>query len=128
MVKYFYTDPLEAAYMAKRYRMDILLIDDAHALKPDYFRDWTSIIGELEDCHAIEPDKARDKYYIHSDSLSILEPRVGDLMKQGSGYEIVTKIFDDGRGVVSQSSVFLPPYHIIQRNGIPFFWPKSKNV
>lgn len=131
MAKYYYTDPLAAAWMAKHFGMKIYWISNGYEIQ-DY--GWESIIPMDYDC--VDGRRSEDKYYIHPDSLHLLEPETGDvyevdqsevryidrdgverITKKSSPYADFMRVPSSGR----TNGVFL---RIIQRNGIPFHWPK----
>ncbi len=112
-MRYFYSDALEATYMAQYFQVgfergfeSIYLVDSP----PGRFKDISKeLVGKL---------------YIHPDSLKILEPQEGDLgldinkmpVSYSSGSWISYNYGDDGvKGI-----------KIIQRNGKLFFWPESE--
>jgi hypothetical protein len=66
----FYTDPLAAAWMAKHFGMRLLYPNDNDVLKGELY------YGLLKDAEG-EPD-VFSRLYVHSDSLRLLEPQVGD--------------------------------------------------
>lgn len=99
MTRYFYTDPLAAAWMAKHFQMQI----------GDYTTSEETICfwGFQEGCN---------KFYIYPDSLSILQPQGGDLIEVTIGTEQYTLYYYSGG--------LAPGDKIIQRNGKQFFWPE----
>lgn len=130
--RYFYRDPLAAAWMVKHFGMKI--IDSGiNVFTTDGGIDWFSIdtLVELE-VHP-DADKCTDgKFYIHPESLHILEPLVGDV---GDTPEEGYCIFFEQEGELwvdffGQSRFPWAEYKdmvtlsIIQRNGQPFIWPE----
>lgn len=125
MTRYYYTDPLAAAWMAKHFGMQY-----ATEHKEDRLYDWpTEIRMPLE------------RYVIHPDSLHLLEPMVGDLFvghnglmradetmypKQGGGWEsgVCYRIVDYRNRYLPEA--WGDEKKIIQRNGIPFMWPEKE--
>jgi len=97
-MRYYYEDPLEAAYMAKHYGMK---------LDP-----------EIE--VYIYRDEENFKYYIHPDSLPLLEPMDGDLVTDAVISQIAM--------LKEMRKADLPVGKIIQRAGKAFHWPKKENV
>lgn len=89
MKKYYYTDPLAAAWMAKHFGMKFVYEDEFQE------RNNIGILGE--DNNFNTTISYRNKYFIHPDSLPILEPRDEDFI--------------------------LPADRIIQRSNIAFMWP-----
>lgn len=101
-MKYFYTDPLEAAYMAKHFGVK--------------FHDYDWSFDLIECLEGITHDR---NYVIHPDIYHILEPQVGDLLLWSGHYHVAytedeAKKFKYGK--------------IIQRNGKAFFWPEMDGV
>src|SRR4051794_27664391 len=68
--RYFYTDPLAAAWMAKHFGMIFLAgeYECRHNSDLSCYDSWP------------EPDDP-DKFYIYPESLPLLEPQVGDVCK-----------------------------------------------
>jgi hypothetical protein len=110
--RYFYTDPLAAAWMEKRH---------CFRFSCDVFTTFTPAKDERLLKAVFEP-----YFYIHSDSLHLLEPKPDDLVQwlitDGSG-----KPFK-GFGAVSYYEGYGKIERIIERNGIPFMWPESGGV
>jgi hypothetical protein len=115
--RYFYTDPLAAAWMAKHHEMRFCGIGypmTAPANEKD-------ILGEYSDedgCYQ-EPIGI---FNIHPDSLHLLEPQVGDLAQFGiDNYGMWREVEPQYR-----PNFFGIP--IIQRNGVAFMWPEVENA
>lgn len=107
MTRYFYTCHLSAAFMAKWYGMrysNRLALNYEH-VSGDTVEDWSN----------------QGPYYIHPDSLPLLEPMVGDLiymetpMKREWIHVERHDLQKDLRG-----------YRIIQRQGRAFIWPEQE--
>jgi hypothetical protein len=120
---YFYTDPLAAAWMAKHHGMKCRVED-----KGDTEYQWVDMRNVS--CYFVMEEAA---YYIHPDSLHLLEPKVGDLiLKEGFNDpmlvkdiiagDVLCKIGWDGSIERCTDKGYCK---IIQRNGIPFMWPES---
>jgi hypothetical protein len=77
-IKFFYTDPLAAAWQAKHFEIKIFTTGLDNGVHPKRIRDWD------EDAMSIAEDVARDvatdRYYIHAESMNVLHPRIGDLI------------------------------------------------
>lgn len=65
-MKYYYTDPLAAAYMAREFGVAYVIKD---------FK-W---LDNACTCYNMRRENA-DKYYIHPDDYHIFEPQSGDMM------------------------------------------------
>lgn len=101
--RYFYTNPLAAAWMAKHFGMRFF----CDKFEPFEYEGTDDILQDMG-----EDDKA----CIHPDSLHLLEPMVGDL------------VFNGGRGYYIKQGTCLLRHKVIQRDGKPFFWPESEPV
>ena len=96
-MKYFYTDPLAAAWMAKHFGMEFQYQSDG--ILVNFPSEWLH--------EAIASKTFNDKAYIHPSSLHLLNFQKGDI-------EIDIPI--GIQGAVRRE--------IIQRNGIAFMWPQ----
>lgn len=117
-IRYFYTDALAAAWMSEHHNMKIQStefskLDDKHQGSEIVY--WTS------EC-AIE-----GPYYIHADSIDILDLCVGDLISINNG-ESATLIASEEMlaQVQAMKHQFVCAPIIIQRNGKAFHWPESE--
>lgn len=119
MTRYFYTDPLEAAYMVNHYGMRLVMEKDPDGLN---FLGWG--IGLISDCEDMEDfigllsEKLGERFYIHPDSLHLLEPRHRDLYLNTANSP---EYWFDNCGYKWHKR-----YRIIQRGGKPFFWPDQE--
>jgi hypothetical protein len=116
--KWYYTDPLAAAWMAKHFGMK--------------FTD--SLMAVNIDMSVVTPETAdnlfegNDKFTIHPDSLHLLEPQDGDTEHDGFGWNKGEKQWlyfiedENGQGKLYRKNV--GKTH--QRNGIVFMWPESE--
>lgn len=131
-MRYFYTDPLEAAWMSKRFGMQFNEI-----MGKDGKSNLSKSDGGAFAARYIEnldfPEGQR--YYIHPDSLYLLEPRdddVGIWNQEWSGYAHEGRYTYPVFGKYASrepytAADYRPPMHtIIQRNGIAFMWPESE--
>lgn len=154
--RYFYTDPLAAAWMAKHFGMRLLADDGDDGLVDagarfidcdDTFRElWQHDFSYL------------GKLYIHPDSLALLEPKDGDAVEfdrwhwerqrhedmRNAPYQshfgrvhLFKNTRPDGGDWLQISSAgvgwddnyhgqFALPFKVIQRNGKAFMWPESE--
>lgn len=144
-MKYFYTDPLAAAWMAKHFGMSF---ESPCVAGLDYCRDTGKLIPSKEldtisivkDIFDFEPADGlvtldpQDKYYIHPDSLHLLEPKVRDIAWMGDDVGYLRQgQYTDGSGKHwyiaypdgSGGGTGEEP-RIVQRNNIAFHWPESE--
>jgi hypothetical protein len=111
--RYFYSDPLAAAYMAREHGVNFIQDFSVSVIVDAKFDDTLQIgysggtVSTKSDC---------PPYCIHPDSLPIFEPRKGDVMLQPSGRPFLST----GRKVTTA----VHGNQIIQRDNKPFFWPE----
>lgn len=121
-MRYYYTDPLAAAWMANHFGMKFTIGTDDETLEWKHFANFP--------CHM--PNWA---LYIHSDSLHLLEPQAEDVCEglyTGEGREshLTFTYWDTVENIkMGNLQAILPKRQvrigkIIQRNGIPFMWPE----
>lgn len=110
-MKYFYTDPLAAAFMAKHFGM--IFWTGCEDASPD---DADNIRSALEE-EAITGNPSEGRFHIHSESLHLLEAKIGDLLTGPNGKVAMFYMGD------TNPSSRCP---IIQRDGKPFHWPESE--
>lgn len=128
-MRYFYTDPLAAAWMAKHFGMKF---KDEH-IEVFPVRSWIS----LQDLKGIDVElKEFAKFYLHPDSVKLLEPQHSDVVlcaicgTDGKHlYDDAGFASDDGRVVTDlfyndDKGIKTDDCKIIQRNGIAFHWPE----
>ncbi len=118
-MKYFYTDPLAAAWMAKHFGMLFTPYHDDPPLAWEPSEDWPY----------------RDRYYIYSDSLRLLEPDVGDIVFESAHgtvypYEVTIEGFSQmgyfSKKPLKYNGAYYVNGKIIQRNDIPFMCPQCE--
>lgn len=126
MKHYFYTDPLAAGWMAKHHNIQFE--------RYYFFGIETQLIEEGWYNKAVVGWMGEDKpkFYIHPDSLHLLEPEEGDVgISPLNDWEMAC-LFCDAEWVISTPdnhfTVEVPNIKIIQREGKPFFWPESEEV
>ncbi len=116
MERYYYTDPLAAAWMAKNFGMNFWDADTGITVS-------RYDGGLYDEC----------LFNIHPDSLHLLEPQEDDLgigVDDGAGRIYV--VFNRGRWEWVNSTTYQSApkqfklERIIQRDGKPFHWPKSE--
>lgn len=134
MTRYFYNDPLAAAYMAREFGVQLQYwYSGIKAIYPDRIEIFGEEFREIpQNWHTSLADILgggmhlnHARYYIHPDSLPIFEPRMGDLCE-------FTRYDDDGELIENEFAEYgnvFPigiPDLIIQRDNKPFFWPESE--
>jgi hypothetical protein len=130
MTRYFYTDSLAAAWMAKHFGM-------VFREKPPLDDGWVDPL--MND---------RGRYIICPDSMHLLEPRPGDKVSYSFGVgQHAGEAWDEVKGIIASNDEGYPytgngePYvlvddcdefplsrlkEIFQRDGKPFMWPESE--
>lgn len=119
---YFYSDPLAAAWMAKHFGMqfDIAHTYECYDIGDFVQSDYSFNISEIE-----------RKYYVHLESLTLLEPLAGDILDftdQDSTniYQVSEKRrYYNDIDVNSAVAAINEGGKIIQRNGVVFHWPEK---
>jgi len=143
MKRFFYTDSLAAAWMAKHFGMKF-------GIKHKGVVQW-NCIGKLDEPFGplqrpediLDPISESVPLYIHPDSLHLLEPQVGDLFRFSNKGPIYECVCDVDKHVARIGYIPNPPqwelsqtkqyigdlrFRIIQRNGASFMWPESEEV
>lgn len=112
MTRYFYTDPLAAAWMAKHFGMEFTVTHNGPGCLGKHPLGETPILEH------------RPPFYIHPDSLPLLGPQVGDLAILPADHEHsdATRIMEDNIRWVAEVGA-----KIIQRDGKAFHWPESED-
>lgn len=114
--RFFYTDPLAAAWQAKHHGMKCRVEDNDDAEYP-----WVDM--RTVDCYFVMEEAA---YYIHPDSLQLLKPQVGDL--------VITPGSDPAFIATERYQRFISrfsseeAYRIVERGGVVFMWPESEDA
>lgn len=120
-MKYFYNDPLAAAWMAKHFgmRFNFICEDEGILYRPTNSDFIDSVCGIWERIA-----------YIHPDSLHLLEPHMGDYIIEHAQTHDVFLIDDAGYGksctLLEAQAWIKEGDRIIQRNGMAFMWPESE--
>jgi hypothetical protein len=116
-IRSFYSDPFAAAWMADKFGFRF---GDQRTAYPIPF------------CHdVIDEDRLNGrpaKYYVHAESLHLLEPQDGDVGQDDSGYWYMWNPVVK-RWVAIQVMAEMQPdgeVTIIQRKGIAFMYPKKE--
>lgn len=126
MTEAYYTCPLQAAYMNKEFGVKYgikhygkivwdctgdIMSDDWHPIQ-----EVDEIIGDV---------RMHDEYYIHPDSMSVLEPQQGDVFCTIRPDAVsVEVVMSDIRAEEFKHLIKTQGAKIIQRDNKPFFWPK----
>ena len=114
--KYYYTDPLAAAWMSKHFNINIEWADGT--ISDDYTGD--NIVYYEKHLGTESP------YYIHPDSVHILNPQVGDVIYiklDGGGVGIWETVdAEDSQYSINRGG------KIIQRNNTAFMWPEVEEI
>lgn len=125
-MKYYYSDPLAAAWMAKHFDMWLFLGTYPDDFDSYRFRNWQ----HCQDDWVYRQERlgqAAPRFYIHADSLNLLEPLEGDLVEDGDmEYEVVWRDHQGLRVDTSKGTIMPTGLRIIQRDGKPFFWPECE--
>jgi hypothetical protein len=130
MKRYFYTDPLAAAWMRKHFDMTILVAASTKTLgsKGVAFCFVENLAQDFDyrNCNVHELAEKGTKFIVCSTSHHLLEPQVGDLC-------MCRVHLDDPASEVAPFTIHVPHtkhdvVSIIQRNGIPFIWPESEEA
>lgn len=124
-MRYYYTDTLAAAWMAKHFRMKFQKTD----LSEFCFGDAQDILDDLIN-HEDGNFYGDGGYYIHPESLSLLDVKSGDIIESVSvsGFCTFGAAINDGDA--SASAIAVPKdssTRIIRRVGIAFMWPEVEN-
>jgi hypothetical protein len=125
--RYFYADPLAAAWMARHFGMRFL-----H--HPSGVLEEVEVMGRT--CNYVRVP-LWPKFHLHPDSLPVLEPREGDVVSKspvvyGAAAVIVSQIWTHESGqkwiVFSDGwqSEFPGITSILKRDGILFHWPECE--
>jgi len=120
-MKYYYTDPLIAAYMMRAFNVGIGT-PNYHNPEKRRKQSYASLCN-----HAI--NNTEDKYYVHPDSYSIFKPIEGDCVYHldfgyGSIHEFEVECGEPYTIGMDSEAHFLTGGAIIQRNGKQFFMPE----
>lgn len=120
-VRYCYTDPLAAAWMVNHH--GVLVVEENGFIHNE---SETIFDSHVEDCY-------RGRYYLHPDSLPLLEPKIGDFAVVNEGNHdylcVIAKFTENGRfrdGLTWDEIPLAAIKRIIQRDGKPFHAPESE--
>lgn len=138
--RYFYTDPLAAAWMAKHFGMRF------QQFMLDRTEEANEVLSELTECDILDDvfESHPSNYYIHPDSLHLLEPKAGDTLRVGDAgciarycgadqanhfIQIITPGSSSNANWTDQVyglRVNGTDIIVIQRDGKPLMWPESE--
>ena len=107
--RFFYTDPLAAAWMAKHHGM----------------RFWNGN-HEIHVLPLVDGEKS-ERWYVHPDSLRLLEPQVGDCCEWIGNPDTrhYSALEEEEKGDPFMEAEIIC---IVARNGIVFHWPESEGA
>lgn len=118
-MKYYYTDPIKAAWMIKNHQIKLV----HEELNMDGIIHFGFNEGDGYNHYG-----AKDgKFYIHPDCYEMLKPQVGDLIERPANktQEVsYSKLTQQNRIDALLNSD--AQYQIIQRNGMAFFMPECE--
>lgn len=128
MSKYYYTDPLKAAWMSQAFDAKYLVARIAVRGGDDAIVAVHLPLSISELLSNID-NKKDDNYLLHPDCHEMLKPQVGDLLKIGHETWAVCHILNGKRYIYSdygdiEDEAQINAYPIIQRNGNAFFMPE----
>ena len=119
--RYFYTDPLAAAWMAHRHNLRI-----EHNPRFCSYNESGDFCTVIKIYHS-EPGQPR--FYVHPDSLHLLEPQVGDVIDLPTAPKATRSLLIHNGEEFSDN--FLSKHEgwrIIQRNRDVFHWPEAETA
>ncbi len=117
-MRYYYTDKLKAAWMAKEYGFRLYYLNRHNE---NNYCDWEYIAERL----------LETKYYIHEDSIPLLQPQVGDIILDNDNEpRAVCKIKDNLVFWPEEEDYgycYIPSIEIIQRDKKAWFNPEVES-
>lgn len=135
-MRYFYTDPLKAAWMAKHFNI-AFMEDTTLDSTPDDARNVCLDTAYEADCGWGRVENG--KYYIEPDCYGMLKPQVGDIvtwtLNHGDDDEelVIKKVLQDGQVDIKWITHFFNDNQfcrynrkITQRYGKVFFTPETE--
>ena len=127
VTRYFYTDPLAAAWMAKHFGMKFG-IEHQGVIAWDCIGRIDGPWGPLtEQEHILDTISQHSVLHVHPDSLHLLEPKAGDVFRgvDASCDNVEYRIFQVGHDTGIRLEAW---FRIIQRDDKPFMWPDQEAV
>ncbi len=123
MTRWFYPDPLQAAWMAKHFGMRL---QNAARFDLEYHHPF----GFTADDAMTNIGDVLDRLYLHPDSVPLLSPRPGDVFTDGLGKPCRCAGVRNDRvmseGVEGVEYEWVENVRVIERDGKPFFWPDGE--
>ncbi len=123
--RHFYTDPLAAAWMAKHCDMQLYL-----GIYPDDFDSYGS--RNWQHCQddwfyrQVRLGQVAPRFYIHPDSLPLLEPRPRDLIRfvNADADSLVYRLVKEGEDTSYSCEDW---FRIVDREKKSFMWPETED-
>jgi hypothetical protein len=116
MTRYFYTDELASAWMAKHFGMRFT------SGPPDEYELTRSYPAMWEENDGLNRSEYNRRFYIHPNSLDLLKPQNGDRLLW-RGYGRTEWKYEEAH---AQTTMKGWEFLILQRNGTPFIWPERE--
>lgn len=119
MLRYYYDCPLKAAYMAKYFGMK-------------FEGGYTAQFLALDAASQIRDKNERDYYYIHPDSLHLLEPRDDDIgcreivYEDGERWRNPAQYNEELKKWEADEGLDMGECKTLQRDGKSFMWPEQE--
>lgn len=139
MKRFYYTDPLAAAWMAKHYNMQFADMLGSRLAFVTTSRGCHFVSLEFDDNEEVQAELYDGKYYVHPDSLPLLGHKIGDTVHKDKSFFLIVdfEYGKDGkhsigggqktiRGIYREKDP--SKYIIIHRNNTPFINPESEEV
>jgi hypothetical protein len=119
--RYFYADPLAAAWMRLHFGM---LFEQGVSVRFGASPGHGLLVFN---CRTDDAPPDPERYYIHADSVPLLVPQVGDLLYKETGCHWLEMPYNQVPEAIRKSWE-MHSLKIIQRNGKPFHYPQSEQA
>lgn len=123
VTRYYYTDPLAAAWMAKHFGMKFTndVATDSRCAEN---------MGKLLSMAMDEEVTIHARFIIHPDSQHLLEPQQWDVLQAADSTAVsyYDGFYRKDEGFVFHDESAHKSVKIIQRNGLSFMWPESEGI